>query len=614
MNCVSPKSSDRKKPINHRSDVNNDDCHWKIWPIVRNNYQRIAYEAYKSNDNDKAILYDSMALSCGFVGGILNVDRLGQNIDHQTVFKTVDWQQNTNTNQLINFLSAAMGNVSIKESVSVTSNIDSDSDQRRFNELCAKCAELPQEWNVVQLSQMYNGYNSYSTIKDSYTSDAPIKITLFRDSLSESRNNRPTFIVLDLCETGEKSIFSTAYEIHHVLYKNYTQNMEATYKTFIQQLTQLQTKLVDDMSSWLGPWISLLCGKIKGRNGKAFEQSIFKQVDQFCNEHNDITENQRVLLHLMCRRIDLFDIKQMKQGCSDIANTNEQYNHMVTFLKKLKEKAVIKSESHEYYPCILVVDEKLDQMPWEMVLTSQQYTRVHSIHLLFDLYERFKDQIDDGYLKIKVKNGFALVNPDNDLKLADMRNRLSQYYDTYFPKWNLIDGVVPTLKQISDGLGKTDLFVYSGHGSSLQFFSSMEFEQIKHNCVMMLFGCESIAMKPHGIICEASCSAYTYFHSGCPAVLGGITIVTDIWIDLITILLLTQWTPSKHGKHPTIQTCKDESTKKRVNQILKKYDGKRNPNLLELLCNIRNEREINIRMRSAIVLRGLPPFNTVCDK
>lgn len=239
------------------------------------------------------------------------------------------------------------------------------------------------------------------------------------------------------------------------------------------------------------------------------------------------------------------------------------------------------------------------------------------MHLFFFLshrYDRFKDQIDDGYLKVAVNGGFALVNPDNDEKLGDMRKRLGQYYDAYFPKWNLIDGVIPTLDQISDGLAKSDLFVYSGHGSSLQFFSSMEFEQIKHDCIMMLFGCESIAMKPSGCISEASCSAYTYFTGGCPSVLGAITIVTDVWIDLVNIILLTRWCPSKNKTHPRIGICKDEITMNRVNRILERYENKPNPNLLELLCDIRDERDINIRIRSSIVLRGLPPYNLACQK
>lgn len=192
----------KSKPSSNR---NKDDCSWNVWPIVRNNFQRIAYEAFKSNESDKSVLYDSMALSCGYVGGMLNIEQLNRTIDHSTLCKTVDMQKNTDrNNKLIDFLSGAMRDA--LNSVNVATTVDNDKDQQRFDELCTKCAELPNEWNVVQLSQMYSGYNGYATTKDIYTSDAPIKITLFRDSLSEQRNNRPIFIVLDLFETGEKSV------------------------------------------------------------------------------------------------------------------------------------------------------------------------------------------------------------------------------------------------------------------------------------------------------------------------------------------------------------------------------------------------------------------------
>lgn len=215
---------------------------------------------------------------------------------------------------------------------------------------------------------------------------------------------------------------------------------------------------------------------------------------------------------------------------------------------------------------------------------------------------------------MKVTNGFALVNPDDDIKLINMYKRLSEYYDINFPNWKFIGAMVPTLDEVSKELAKSDLFVYSGHGSSLQFFSSTEYERMNHNCLMMLFGCESIAMKARGIICEAECSAYTYFRNGCPGVLGALTIVTDIWIDLITIILLTQWSTSKNIKHPTIENCSDDATRARVKRILNRFDGKRNPNLLELLCYVRNETDIGIQIRSAVIYRGLPPYNTTCGQ
>lgn len=182
--------------------MDNAESIWKIWPIVRHNHQMIAFNAYKSNDMEKAILYDCMALSCGFIGSILGIDRLGQRVNYKTIYKTIQWQQNTG-NKLFDYLAAVVNDVSLNETISKTINAD---DHSRFNELCTKCIQLPNEWNVIQLSQMYAGYNSYATKKDMYTVDAPIKITLFRHSLPETQKKRPISIVLDLFEFGEKSV------------------------------------------------------------------------------------------------------------------------------------------------------------------------------------------------------------------------------------------------------------------------------------------------------------------------------------------------------------------------------------------------------------------------
>lgn len=213
MNSVKHQPSDQGDSINR----NQDGIRWKNWPIVRNNYQRNAYEAFKLNDMVKSTLYDCMSHSLGFVSGILNIDRLGQTVDYRTIHKTVNWQQKTD-NKIIDYMSAAMNNVTINESICVTTNVD---DQNRFNELCAKCNQLPQEWNVVQLNQIYDGYKGYSTTKDLYTSDAPIKITLFRNSLSEICNNRPISIAIDLGETNVSNLTFLNIILHcHRVYRS----------------------------------------------------------------------------------------------------------------------------------------------------------------------------------------------------------------------------------------------------------------------------------------------------------------------------------------------------------------------------------------------------------
>lgn len=179
---------------------------WKPWPIVRNDYQRIALEADRSGDCDKAILYDSLSLSCGFINTLLNNDQRSFASNNQTSSNEIekvnsltsnDLQENPK-NYLTDYLSKCLSDVVIDEP---NNNV-----KIQFDELRSKCDQLPKEWSVVQFNQLYSGYNGFATTKDVYTSDAPIKITLFCDSLSKKRDNRPINIVLDFIEFGEKSV------------------------------------------------------------------------------------------------------------------------------------------------------------------------------------------------------------------------------------------------------------------------------------------------------------------------------------------------------------------------------------------------------------------------
>lgn len=404
-----------------------------------------------------------------------------------------------------------------------------------------------------------------------------------------------------------------AYDINYVKYKQYSDIMNTTkFATFAKNLVQTCSKLITDLALLFGPWITLFSGKIKAQNGNDFELKINSEVEKFSRKLNNFDQQQLLMLNLVARRIDLLKSEAIEQAAHAIGRNQDEERRIVQFLAQLKTKLTF--DNFQYYPCILLVDEVLDPIPWEMILPAQEFTRAHSIYMLLDLYEKHKDSIVDGYLNVDVKNGFYLLNPDCDNKLDDMCNRMRSYYVDSLPKWSHMENEIPTYQQMADTIAANNIFVYSGHGSTLQFFSSPEYSALKNSCIMFLFGCESVAMRPGGTICEADSSSYNYFKSGCPTLLGTLTLVTDIWIDLICILILNQWVVPKQIKHPRIEICKDEYSKERANRILAKYSGKRSPNLLSLLCDIRNETEIAIQMRSAIVIRGLPLHNTSAGK
>lgn len=141
-----------------QSDINSNvqkidtESNLKVWAIVRNSYRKIALDAYKCGNYDKAILYDTKALSCGFVGERLNNN--SQRINELLIDNTIYLQQKS-SNSLMDFLSACINDVKINESHGKKSTIETD-DKIQFDDLCTKCSQLPKQWNVLQIRLVYH--------------------------------------------------------------------------------------------------------------------------------------------------------------------------------------------------------------------------------------------------------------------------------------------------------------------------------------------------------------------------------------------------------------------------------------------------------------------------
>lgn len=197
-------SNVRQNPI--IESINNGSA-YKCWPAIRNQYRKHAYDAYCDGELDRAILYDSKSLSCGFIGTQLIKDVCTKTfIDEQDIGNTIELQQNTG-NPLIDYLSERLNDIDISstETTSKQKNKEVD-EQHQIDNLYKKCAELPAEWNVIQLTQMYDGYNGYATKKDMYNGGGPIVLTLFRYNSAEKRNNRTLYLVPDSNEINSKNV------------------------------------------------------------------------------------------------------------------------------------------------------------------------------------------------------------------------------------------------------------------------------------------------------------------------------------------------------------------------------------------------------------------------
>lgn len=564
------------------------------WPVVRDELKKAAIESI-NNGGNRALKIECKTFSCGFVSGYL----------HEPFEKDIGQSEPTVKQEMLEFLKHELSNVDLTAGVK-TEPVDIESIEKQIQ-------KLPKEWNVIQIGRLSKSYAGYATQEDNSTMEAPIKFTLLRYNLSETLGNRALDVILELKEHGSKSIPSTAFEIQQQ-YKLYKLQMKSTSWTpFIKNLTELQAKIIKDMNFWLGPWIVLFAGKCKNVAGISLENQIFDKVDKLAMELGQFPHEHIALLKLIARRIDLLDVNQIEEAASQLAQNLVQVKRIQQFLAQLKMDTVV--TPMDYYPCILIIDEILEPLPWEMILTKQEFTRFNSIYLLLHLYNLYKDQIKDGYLRYKVTRGAAILNPDNDSKLDDMVKRIDDFYKKWRPDWRRIVSRKPTNDELNSMYKDYDVLVYSGHGSGLQMFKSTDEIKLKTKSVLMLMGCESIALKYRGLVSEAYGPPYVYFTTECPVLIGANTLISDLWSDTITFIVLMQWIPSEYNELPHIDKVSDQSTSKRVEKILKDAHANRpNPNLLSIISKIRQYAELSVRMQSAIIYRGLPIYNDLMDE
>lgn len=116
----------------------------------------------------------------------------------------------------------------------------------------------------------------------------------------------------------------------------------------------------------------------------------------------------RLLLSLIARRTDMLDEKQLSIAAYSVASNHKQHVATLEFLKTIK---AAKRPCGEYFPTTMIVDELVDYAFWEMVWPTQEFNRIGSITTLFNLFDKYKHQIEGGYVRVNVDKGLMLCNP-----------------------------------------------------------------------------------------------------------------------------------------------------------------------------------------------------------
>lgn len=183
---------------------------------------------------------------------------------------------------------------------------------------------------------------------------------------------------------------------------------------------------------------------------------------------------------------------------------------------------------------------------------------------------------------------------------------LIAYFKDHFPQWSRIEYRSPTVDESISCLKNADVFVYSGHGSSLQFLQLSEIVKTESEAVLLLYGCQSVGMKFNGLLAEPTAAHLNLTSTKCPGILGAMTIVTDQWIDFITLLIMELWFRRSECDVQKILNYVQSKNKFKVDEFTNFVSG---PHFHTVLSKIRSSKNIELRIQASLIYRGLPLIN-----
>lgn len=432
------------------------------------------------------------------------------------------YQENDDIFSYMEKLKKELSYHSVEKPIYNYSNFD-DINKYLDREISTACRhEFPKEWTIVQLCKNFNPLALSSKFNEIVTYDTGISMTIFKHAAVKD------MLMLEVRKQSQlENIFEKAYKlnkkIHDSLkhrkdaYASATERQECKEKYWkaSKEIDAYIQDIISLLTQFIGPWICALTGNFKNRKSIETENEIRKKVYAFLSTRN-YSEHQEKLVHLVARRTDLLTHQQIflaityiLRDKSNLGYNDVDLNDLYDYLTWLKQE--YKYDDTSTYPCILIIDELLDQMPFEMINLQQEYTRVCSFANLKKMFERSCNSMDNnGYILAPTSNCQAMVNPDSSLK--SMEDRMKNFFNYWLPMWKVAYNQKPTRDNFHEILSKSDVFVYCGHGSGLNYLSD-DIYNVKTKALVFLFGCGSASLQSVGLNSELK-GAHIYYHLG----------------------------------------------------------------------------------------------------
>lgn len=368
-----------------------------------------------------------------------------------------------------------------------------------------RCLNLPNEWTVVQLTKQFDPLSSVKSASEILETHSNIYLTVLRYPHMELNNNQPLTIRL---EPKCNDLFSRNAKICKMI----KETMKLTdIPEYVKRLAEVDKTIVEireQMIIMLGPYLVLFLGSYKENEVKTEESLVLTKVKAFFDQEQLTNCKDLTMTFLIARGIELLNYEDLDTYAIGFSSDKNVSRRMSEFLYDLKENSNIPFSAPSY-PTILIVDELLDGLYWEMLLPNKEMCRCSALHILLEITKRYENKIKGGYLRLNVNKGTALINLGDDLPV--MQKRISGFYDYWKPSWKQYVKVTPSAEEIQQILKESDVIVYSGHGSGQQFVNPETIQQMDANSVVFLFGCESVKLVSYGQ-CSERIGIHLFYH------------------------------------------------------------------------------------------------------
>ncbi|XP_036335513.1 separin-like isoform X1 [Rhagoletis pomonella] len=445
---------------------------------------------------------------------------------------------------------------------------------RKIEEICQ---QLPKEWTILQLCKGPRTETTFSVFRQIQELDSNIYVTLLRHARSREY---ATPICLRFSGPEQKGLFKKYANVANQLKqcinvdpKEYnTKEAKKLYWDMLYELDQHIAQALKELKNFFFPWSFLFTGQPYTRSPTeaalllSKQRKAFAKVDDFCNEYHWESQ-ERVLLSLTAMKVESLSELEIHKICALLTSNGREQSSAAKLLLKLQTASAearedvgsdtsngTKEPSIHHYPCILIVDERLDHFFWEELNVQQEYCRVSSLQCLWRLHTLYRERIHSGYLRVNITDGGCLLNPDNNLPKTEMRMRC--FFEFWQPNWLKKVAQKPTQDELLNDFFKRSCYVYAGHGSGLQYIQGKHIARQQMNCVVFLFGCDSSRMQSNGLYSELVGSHLYYHAAKCPTLVGTLMPGLDANMDSIATEILSRWI-APHSKNVLPWQCID---------------------------------------------------------